>query len=128
MLTPDDIRNQTVRISASSSSRPLDRFVLLQNANGSWDLTAQFAEEIEIPVEELLSALLAVEGLSEIHSVLFTTAVAIIHLETEFRELKDEWELIAQKAMKWIKKTATEMNVDAKVIQEAAKKLIDLHK
>lgn len=91
-------------------------------------MTAQFAEEIEIPVEELLSALLAVEGLSEIHSVLFTTAVAIIHLETEFRELKDEWELIAQKAMKWIKKTATEMNVDAKVIQEAAKKLIDLHK
>jgi len=76
----------------------LDLFIKLQDADGSFPLNEQFAENIEIKMDDILAAM------PEITETVWATCLAVVFLEVKFAHLKDEWFLLAEKATKFLKK------------------------
>ncbi|ELR22414.1 von Willebrand factor type A domain containing protein [Acanthamoeba castellanii str. Neff] len=91
--------------------RPLDRFVHHQKANGrSWELNENLAQALGRGLAELVASVPA-----DVSADLWATALALTALDSQFAAEKEEWELLAGKARRWLarelKKAAT--SVDA---------------
>jgi len=84
---------------------PVLALITLQKASGSWDLTDQLVSLCGTSRDALIKGCpieIAVdtgEG-----KVLWATAMALVLLMGKFSDQKDEWEMIAEKGSKWIKK------------------------
>ena len=79
--------------------------ISLQKASGAWDLTDQLVSLCSTSRDALITACpteIAV-GTAE-GKLLWATALALVLLMGKFSDQKDEWEMIAEKGKKWMKK------------------------
>jgi len=84
------------------SSRPHDRLISLQRADGSWDLTDEFARAVSMKLRNLEKALRDAIGDPEIARRALATAIAIAWLERHAGDTRHEWEMLAEKARRWL--------------------------
>jgi hypothetical protein len=54
----------------------------------------------------------------------WATALAVAFIESKFASQKEEWEMLTDKAIRWIKKQITELNVKETHLLEAVKNLV----
>ncbi|NP_001085423.1 von Willebrand factor A domain containing 5A, gene 2 L homeolog [Xenopus laevis] len=86
----------------AKAERGFFKLISLQNADGSWNLDAEFASAFDM----------SEEGLKEkipdpnVDSSLWATVVAVLWLHASRPEQRDEWELLEDKALDWIKAKA----------------------
>lgn len=84
------------------SVRPVDRLVGLQGADGSWDLTAEFAKAIGARLPALEKRLAGLTGDPSVARRALATALALAWLERHAAAERDEWSLLAEKALAWL--------------------------
>jgi len=84
------------------STRVLDRLVALQRADGSWDLDEAFAQVVGIALSDLAARIAGVRGDAGEATRAWATALALAFLEREAFSNRDEWELLATKARRWL--------------------------
>ena len=95
--------------------------ISLQKASGAWDLTDQLVSLCEKSRDSLITgcpAAIAVEA-SE-GRLLWATALALALLMGKFGNKKDEWQMIAEKGKKWIRKNLPANVKDDEVLNFAA--------
>jgi Ca-activated chloride channel family protein len=99
---------EDIRASVPSSTRPLDTLVALQRANGSWELTRDFAERVGVDFDRLQSA-----RPRAIEPRAWATLVALAWLETHAHSERLEWQGLAGKAETWLKLRVPSAAIDA---------------
>jgi Ca-activated chloride channel family protein len=87
---------------AAASRRPVDRLILLQAADGSWDLTDELADILGCALSALEAALGVAAGNAATIRRAWATALALAFLETYADETREEWALLADKAWRWL--------------------------
>src|SRR5262249_44587006 len=89
---------------ASDRSIPsgMHAVVLLQQADGSWDLTPALARAIDQDLAELELALPRATGDGDQARRAWATALALARLDDHARNAYDEWRLLAAKARAWL--------------------------
>ena len=88
---------------AVEATRPLDRLVALQKADGAWDLDEELATVLGIPVATVEKALAGTPGDPDLLRRAAATALALLWLERNAADAKDEWRLLALKASLWLR-------------------------
>jgi len=86
---------------------PLELLVHLQEGDGSWDLTEEFAAAVGILRKKLERAFASVEKTfhgpgSEDHRRAFATALALRWLELRFADSRNEWNSLTRKSYRWL--------------------------
>ncbi|XP_022810496.1 von Willebrand factor A domain-containing protein 5A-like isoform X1 [Stylophora pistillata] len=95
--------------------------ISLQKASGSWDLTDQLVSLCDASRDDLIKicpkeiAADTAEG-----ELLWATALALILLMGKYADQKDEWEMIAEKGTKWLKKNLPGSLTLDQVLESAA--------
>jgi hypothetical protein len=89
------------------SSRSHDRLVALQRADGSWELDTAFAQAVSMKLRDLEKALRDAIGDPEAARRALATAIAIAWLEKFAPAARGEWEMLAEKAGRWIEACGT---------------------
>jgi hypothetical protein len=84
------------RVKVDPNARPLDKVILLQQFDGSWDDLNLLAAALGLDAATLKSA---EEGLDE---KLWVTALALAALQVRFAAEKVEWKLLAKKGNKFL--------------------------
>jgi hypothetical protein len=82
--------------------RPLDRLVLLQRADGSWELSRHLARALGWPSTARLREALGRKLVGDLEGRAAATALALQWLEREAGECRDEWRLLAEKGRDWL--------------------------
>jgi hypothetical protein len=82
--------------------RALDRLVVLQRADGSWDFDDELAAVLGIRLRKLRKKLEGATGNPDEAARAWATALALAWLESNAPESRDEWELLADKARAWL--------------------------
>jgi Ca-activated chloride channel family protein len=92
------------RVTAATrdSSRPHDQLVALQRADGSWDLSRELAQAVSMKLRDLEKALRDAIGDAKIIRRALATAIAIAWLEKSAPAARGEWEMLAEKARRWL--------------------------
>ena len=88
--------------------RAHDRLIDLQRADGSWDLTEEFADAVGVKLRHLEKALRGAVGDPDVARRALATAVALAWLEKHAAAQRGEWDLLAHKAMTWLSSSRTE--------------------
>jgi hypothetical protein len=87
---------------AQAARRPLDHLILLQAADGSWDLTEELADILGCALSTLEAALCGAAGDAATVRRAWATALALAFLEVQAADAVDEWALLAGKAQSWL--------------------------
>jgi Ca-activated chloride channel family protein len=93
----------------SQPVRPLDKLVAVQRADGSWDLTEELGGIVGKSLPDLEGSLDDAEGDRDEARRALATSLALVWLQTEASEWKDEWTLLERKARKWLGKCAAKL-------------------
>jgi hypothetical protein len=102
-LSRFSVASHVVRSKAHRQAlRPHDQLVALQRADGSWELDAAFAQAVSMKLRDLEKALRNATGDTDIVRRALATAVAIAYLETFAPGARGEWEMLAEKARRWL--------------------------
>jgi hypothetical protein len=83
-------------------TRPLDRLVALQRADGSWQLTSELSRALGWSDVEGLRKTLGRALAGDREERAASTALALVWLERECAGTRDEWRLLAAKAREWL--------------------------
>jgi Ca-activated chloride channel family protein len=76
--------------------------IALQRADGSWDLTPEFARAIGHDLAQLESALTGSTGNRDETRKAWATALALAWLDEHALATEGEWRMLAEKARKWL--------------------------
>jgi Ca-activated chloride channel homolog len=87
---------------ARPAVRGHDRLVALQAADGSWDLTPEFAGLLDLDPDGLAAALALAVGDPALARRGLATALAVAWLEKHCGRDRAEWEMLAAKAVRWL--------------------------
>ena len=93
------------QVQKTKDSPPVLALITLQKASGSWDLTDQLVSLCGTSRDALIKGCpkeISVD--SDEGKLLWATALALVLLRGKFLDQKDEWEMIAEKGTKWMKK------------------------
>ena len=95
--------------------------ISLQKASGAWDLTDQLVSLCSSSRDALIKGCPAEIAVNKAEGkLLWATALALVLLMGKFLDQKDEWEMIAEKAKKWMKKNLPAAVTSDKVLEAAA--------
>ncbi|KAF6771261.1 hypothetical protein AHF37_10491 [Paragonimus kellicotti] len=115
--------------------RPNDRWlslVRLQSFVGSWDMDAQLASALEIPLPLLQTSQPKTwpspATSTSLQRPVWATALVISYFEHRLADRKDEWELLAQKAHSWLLAQACSVQPDSAVAKQLCDRLLELAK
>ena len=100
--------DQRVTQPRAQALRPLDVLVSLQRADGSWDLTAEFARFLSLTLRRLEKELRHATGDRDMARRALATALAIAWLEQHAAAGRGEWDLLAGKAESFVSASGTE--------------------
>jgi Ca-activated chloride channel homolog len=95
------------RLQKPAMSARLTRLVSLQDVDGSWNLTEEFAGAVGVARKKLERAFASIEktigcpGGEDLRRA-FATALALRWLEMRFADSRDEWSGTAQKSYRWL--------------------------
>ncbi|XP_066221385.1 von Willebrand factor A domain-containing protein 5A isoform X1 [Saccopteryx leptura] len=92
---------------------PLVQLVSLQKADGSWDLNDSLALVLQMNLENIQAAV----PIKSVDSSAWATALAVLWLHSNHKDMKCEWELLERKAVAWIRLHAGSV---MQVLMEAA--------
>jgi len=84
--------------------RPLDRFIVLQQASGSWSLSEAFLKEIHLTLPSIEANFGPDVQQGGWFRDVCATALALVYLGMTFAENQEEWSLLRDKALRWMKK------------------------
>jgi Ca-activated chloride channel family protein len=87
------------------TTRPLDRLVALQRADGSWTLDDDLAQALGWPGAKSLRKAAACDLRGHRQERAFATALALAWLDRECADARDEWRLLADKAREQLDRT-----------------------
>lgn len=87
---------------ARRSTRPLDELVALQRADGSWSLTEELARALGWHDLKGLRKALGRSLGGEQEERAAATALALLWLERECADSRDEWRMLAAKGREWL--------------------------
>jgi hypothetical protein len=87
---------------AVSPTRPLDRLVALQRADGSWPLTDELARALGWPDAKSLRKALNRGLAGDREERAAGTALALAWLARECADTRDEWHMLASKGREWL--------------------------
>ena len=86
------------------SRKPSD-IISLQLANGSWKLSDKLAQLLGTTTDHLKKACPITCDVNT--ESIWATVIVLAYLESKMADTRDEWELVAAKAKKWLKKQPT---------------------
>jgi Vault protein inter-alpha-trypsin domain/von Willebrand factor type A domain len=95
-------RQERARKETEAARARMLAVVSLQRADGSWDLTEEFARALGQPLDMLEVAQVGASGDANEIRRAWATALALHWLKTNAPALADEWRLIASKARHWL--------------------------
>ena len=98
-------RGQSARPTARTSVRPLDRVVALQAAHGSWQLDDDLARALGWKNARQLRKAFGRKLSVEPETRAAATALALLWLERECQDSRDEWRILAEKGREWLDRT-----------------------
>jgi hypothetical protein len=78
--------------------------VALQSADGSWDLTPEFAGVIGRDLDQLEAEAQRMPGGRGVRGRVLATGLALEWLEANAADAPDEWEMLADKARRWLER------------------------
>jgi hypothetical protein len=110
-----------------ASNSPMLELILLQHADGHWELDKVLAKHLDLALEDLVRRLAELAELpgdlaAEIKSC-WATTLALVFLETRHAEDRDEWGLVAAKARIWLA-AATLPDLSLEQLREHAEEVI----
>jgi len=95
--------------------RPLDAFVMLAQADGSFDFNDHFAGIVKLSRQEIVlsfpQVISSAEASEDVKFVVWVCVIALAYLEKSFKNEEDEWVLVADKTQKFIRKNIKGLNV-----------------
>ncbi len=92
---------------ASAAKRnPMAVLVALQRADGSWTLTAEFADAIGHDRDALQAIVHDAIGTWREIETAWATALALVWLQEHAADFEDEWRLLAAKARQWLARSS----------------------
>ena len=95
--------------------------ISLQKASGSWDLTDQLVSLCDASRSDLIKGCLKEIAADTAEGAwLWATALALVLLMGKYSDQKDEWEMIAEKGRKWLKKNLPGSLTLGQVLESAA--------
>ena len=95
--------------------------ISLQKASGSWDLTDQLVSLCDASRSDLIKGCLKEIAADTAEGArLWATALALVLLMGKYSGQKDEWEMIAEKGRKWLKKNLPGSLTLDQVLESAA--------
>jgi Vault protein inter-alpha-trypsin domain/von Willebrand factor type A domain len=94
------------RAQANVARSGMHRLILLQSADGSWELTEDMASVVGHDLVELRTAVQGATGPQAEILRAWATALALAWLGRNAADAEDEWRLLAIKARKWLDMTA----------------------
>ena len=100
--------DQRVTRPRAQAMRPLDVLVSLQRADGSWDLTAEFARFLSLTLRRIEKELHHATGDRDMARRALATALAIAWLERHAAADRGEWDLLAGKAESFVSASGAE--------------------
>jgi len=99
-----------------------------QNARGGFSLTVEFisAAALSNTLQELTDALPSIlqNTLITEKEMIWATVIALVVFERTFKDLKDEWELLYEKSLKWANSKLKGHNIDLNQLLEIGKKIL----
>lgn len=98
---PHLFRRPFAEAGPGDSTRPLDRVVSLQRADGSWELTAALADALGLKEAALARGAAQARGTVD-DSRVWATLVALAWLARHAGGARDEWTMLAQKSERWL--------------------------
>jgi hypothetical protein len=102
----------------SKPTNTLEDLISAQQLNGTWELTASFAQLIGKPLADLEAA--CPIGREGVGPTVWATVLAVSLLRSRYSSQQDEWELIATKAESWLKKQSLPSGITLEKIFEVA--------
>ena len=115
-------------VAKSSSASPTDilsSLIAAQQADGSWQLSSNLSQILGKSSQELERACpVDLKGSPTLVGVVWATVLVLAVLEKKCKGQRDEWELIAMKANKWLKKQVLPGGAELSKFQEAARSLV----
>jgi len=91
----------------------------LQQAAGTWQLNDSLAQIVGKPLSIIIAAIP-----SGISHIIWATAIAVEFLEIKFNAVRDDWSLLAEKAIKWLRNELASINNSYDAINQEVKKLL----
>ena len=98
MAAPPELRGAA---RAASSTSGVQSLIALQRADGSWELSKQFAAALGRDLRQLESPLGNGKESASVR-VAWATALALMWLEANASASRDEWRLLAEKTREWL--------------------------
>jgi hypothetical protein len=97
---------ESARSTSTSTSKPMrpsrpDSLIMLQGFDGSWKMTGPLAASMGLTLADL-EGLAQTLGASTSDTSILATAIAVAWLAKHYAALKDEWDLLVQKAKGWL--------------------------
>jgi len=105
---------KSVILTASQLQR-LDKILFSQTADGSWNLDLNFAQAIKQSLQVLTNSVPTPADDTKKNA--WATAIALAILEKWFSSVKDEWELIAERARHYLTKVAEHSKLEAEAVK-----------
>ncbi|XP_068682232.1 von Willebrand factor A domain-containing protein 5A-like [Montipora foliosa] len=110
------------KLGMKNSSCPEDlSLISLQKASGAWDLTDELVSLCGKSRDNLMKDCpVEIAGDTAEGKLLWATALALVLLKAKFSNQRDEWEMIAEKAKKWMNKNLPVAVKYDSILQSAA--------
>ena len=115
----------SVNFRVEHSERPADvlsSLIAAQQADGSWKLDSFLATILSKTMKKIEEA--CPVKLEKGGAMVWATVLVLTILETKCKGQQEEWELIAMKADKWLKKQVLPSGTDISILKSAAKTLM----
>ena len=110
---------------SASPTDILSSLIAAQQADGSWQLSSNLSQILGMSSQELGKACpVDLKGSPTLVGVVWATVLVLAILEKKCKGQRDEWELIAMKANKWLKKQVLPGGAELSKFQEAARILV----
>ncbi|HEY0871956.1 MAG TPA: VIT domain-containing protein [Vicinamibacterales bacterium] len=94
------------RLSRRSRPSRTQALIVLQTAEGFWNLESELASIIGRDLDDLRSAIKDVAGAETLAARAWATALALVWLELNAHDTRDEWRMLADKARRWLDRAA----------------------
>ncbi len=99
----------------------MNDIVKTQKANGSWQFK-QVEWITSVSVDRFQSSLPVVHDNSQAVEGIWATSIVLVVLQIFFSSIRNEWVLVEQKAIKWLKRTLVSVGQDANKLNEILEK------
>jgi Ca-activated chloride channel homolog len=99
---PSELDAGSAKLTTAGRHAAMVALIALQRADGSWDLTPEFASAIGHDLGPLESALTGSTGNRDEARRAWATALALAWLDEHARAAEGEWRLLAEKARRWL--------------------------